>query len=286
MKTGYFDKALPLDRRAYVSKAKIQLALIGMEKYFSVYGEGLRMPETEAMLRGRRLHQAVLEPELFRRNRFISKFENMNTEPAKAWAKQKLREYPDAKIMSLSEDLELNRLIDRIMSHPMAGPLIAKAMKEKHGYAVCPRTGLTLYSRPDIITDQGEIAELKFVKSVDQFQFTRQQYSEKWFMQLAFYNLVNGLIRGERLLSNCFYVAVDPVYPHPIRVFGLNPVFEKMGDVLVEEGIDLIRDCLEKDPQMKNFEHWRTASYYARELQPEYFMLNNDERFKKFIQLA
>jgi hypothetical protein len=283
---GYHSSALPIDRRNYISKAKIHLALNGMEKYFSVYGEGLRMPETEAMLRGRRLHQAVLEPELFRRNRFISKFENMNTEAAKAWAKQKLREYPDAKIMSLSEDLELNRLIDRVMSHPMAGPLIAKAMKEKHGYAKCPRTGLTLYSRPDIVTAEREIAELKFVKSVDEFQFTRQQFSERWNMQLAFYNHVDGLINGERIIGNCFYIAVDPVYPHPIRVFTLSPVFEQMGDVLVEEGIDKIQECLEKDPEMRNFEHWRTASYRASEIRPEYWMLNNDERFKKFIQLA
>lgn len=286
IEAGYYSSALPLDRRAYISRSKIALALEGMEYYFALYGEGKKRPETEAMIRGRRLHHAVLEHDQFRRNRVLSKYENIRSGEGLKWATQKLREYPNAVIQSLAESHETDRIIDRVMSHRMAGPLISRALKEKHGYAICPRTGLVLYSRPDIKTAEGEIAELKFVRSVDEFQFARQQYSERWFMQLAFYNFVDGLITGQRLFGNCFYVAVEWEYPHKLAVLTLDPTFEKMGDILWNEGLDKIKTCLELDPHMKNFEFWRMESNQAREIRPEYWMLNNDERFKTLIQLG
>lgn len=284
--TGYFEQPHKLDRRAYISRSKVALALDAMEYYFALYGEGIRRPVTKQMEEGRKLHQAVLENEDFRRNRVIHRFENLRTSDAQKWVQQKLREYPRANIMSVEESLRYDRIIDRVMSHKMAGPLISQALKERHGYAICPRTGATLYSRPDILTAQGEIAELKFVRSVDEFDFNRQQYQERWFMQLAFYNAVDGLIRGHRQVDNCFYIGVEWDYPHRLAVLPIDPDFEKMGEVLWNEGMDRILACLKLDPLMKNYEVWRSESFVARQLKPEMWMMNNDQRFHGLIGLG
>lgn len=283
---GYFKQAHSLDRKAYVSRSKIATANEGLEYLFAEYGEGIQRPVTPIMLEGRKLHMATLEPEEYRRRYPTHRFNDTSTPEAKAWEARMKRENQGIQLISPMERLRVDRIVDRIMSHKLAGPLLSTATNERHGYAYCPRTGALLYSRPDILTSHGEIAELKFVKSVDPFAFNRQQYSEKWFMQLAFYNAVHGLITGERRVGNCFFIAVEHFYPHRIAVLTLTPTYEQMGDILWNEGLDKILFCMGQDPQMKNYEVWRHESNKARELEPEYFMMNNDERFKPLMGIG
>lgn len=277
--TGYFTEAHKLDRKAYISRAKISSALEGMEYFFAEYREGIKRPVTPKMELGRKLHFMTLEREAFLRSRVIHRFDDLRSAKAQEWLKRINIEQPGATIMSLEDARRYDRIVDRIMSHKLAGRLIATAIKERHGYARCPDTGALLYSRPDIKTPEGEIAELKFVQSADPFRFNRQQYQMRWFMQLAFYNYVDGLIEGERRRDNLLYIAVEDDYPHRLEVLPLDPDFEKMGNVLWMSGRDKILHCLRQDPNMENFEVWRQDSLKPKTLKPELFMINNDERF-------
>ncbi len=281
--TGYFNSSPDLPRLAYLSKAKISLALESLEYFFAEYGEGIRRPESKVMLEGRKLHQAVLEPDVWRSNRFPHRFSDMRNAEAQAWQRRILAEHPNANVMTYQESLTYDRIIDRVMSHRTAGPLIKNAVKERHGIVRCPETGFVLYSRPDILTPEGEMGELKFVKSVDEFEFNRQQYSEQWFMQLAFYNFCHGIITGKPLTGNCFYIAVEPFYPHRMLVTEMAPKFEEMGNILWREGRDKILACLEADPLMKNYEIWRACSNEVRVCEPEIWMLTKDPRFASLI---
>lgn len=274
--TGYFQKAQPLDRRSYVSKAKLELALKGLEYFFAAYGEGIFQESTAAQVEGQRLHKAVLEPEEWRRTKFVHRYENFYSSEAKAWKQRVERENPGALIMSPMESLRYDRVVDRIMSHPLAGDLIRRSRTELHGYAKCPRTGALLYSRPDILTPEGWIGDLKFVRNVDEFDFNRAQDRERWHMQLAFYNHVHALLTGQELSGNCFWIAVEPYYPHRLNVFTMKADFEKKGNVYWNLALDKILACLKQDPLMKNFEVWRAHSYRARELEPEPWMVMND----------
>lgn len=277
--TGYFKQAHQLDRKSYISRAKVALALEGLEYFFAEYGEGIRRPVTQKMELGRKLHFMTLEREEFRRTRLVHRFQSLKEPKAQEWLKRVQIEQPGATIMSLEESLRYDRIVDRIMSHKVAGRLIATGIKERHGYCRCPQTGAVLYSRPDIKTPEGEIAELKFVRSADPFFFNRQQFAEKWFMQLAFYNFVDGEIEGARRRDNLFYIAVEDEYPHRLEVLPLDPDFERMGDVLWTEGRDKILRCLEQDPQMRNFEVWRQESFKPKTIRPEPWMMNNEERY-------
>ncbi len=281
--TGYFDAPQIQDRRAYISRNKIAIALKGLEFFFTNYGEGIRSEETEQMREGRKLHQAVLEPELWRRNKQVYRFASTRAPGYSEWSMRVMREYPGSNIMSLQESLRYERIVDRVMSHRLAGDLIRRALRERHGYGVCPRTGAQLYSRPDLKTPEGWLGELKFVRSIDAFEFGRQQHREKWFMQLAFYNFVDSLITGTRLKGNCFYIAVEHFYPHRIAVLTLSPDFEAMGDALWNEGLDKILACLKVDPEIKNFEIWRALSNQANELTPEPWMLDRSASLKNLI---
>lgn len=283
IKNEYRTEALPLERKQYISNAKIQLAEEALEYFFAEYGEGIRRPASKQMEEGQRLHYMVLEREKFKQNRVVHRFRDLKTSQAQTWLAQVSKEYPEATVMSIEESLKYDRIIDRVMSHPTAGPIISQSIKERHGYAICPRTGLVLYSRPDIVTAQGWIADLKFVQSVDLQRFNRQQYEMKWFVQLAFYNAVDGLIRGHRQADNCMFIAVEHTYPHRMAIIPLDPQFEAMGELIWNDALDKIKRCLDRDPQMKNFEVWREESYTARAASPELWMLTKDARFAGII---
>lgn len=275
-KPGYYKEPLPLDRRAYVSKAKLELVLQGLEYFFAAYGEGRFQASTAKQVEGQRLHMACLEPQLWRQKRWIHKFESLREPKAQEWINRVNRENPGAIILSPAEDLRYQIIVDRVLSHPKAGQFIRDGRTELHGYAPCPRTGLMLYSRPDVITKQGWLGDLKFVDSVEAQAFNRAQYRNRWFLQLAFYNFVHGLITGEHFLENCFWIAVEYDYPHRVQVFTMEGDFEKMGLALFNHALDLLQSCLAKDPLMKNYEVWRAHSYRAQKLAPEPWMAMNN----------
>lgn len=275
-KTGYFAEALPLDRRSYVSKAKLELALQGLEYFFSAYGEGIFPTSTSKQIENQRLHMACLERDRWRQLCFVHKFESLREPKAQEWIKRVNRENPGAVILSPYEELRYRRIVERVLSHRKAGPMILEGRTELHGYAPCPRTGITLYSRPDVITKQGWLGDLKFVGSVEAQQFNRDQYRNRWFMQLAFYNFVHGLITGQHVLENCFWITVESEYPHRVQVYTMEVDFEKMGLALFNHALDLILGCLQRDPEMKNYEVWRAHSFKAQRLSPEPWMAMNN----------
>lgn len=283
---GYFQSAQAIARNAYISRNKLDLALSGLELFFTAYGEGIFPQSTPAQIEGQRLHKAILEPFEWNRTRFVHRFPDLRSKEAQEWLRRVERENPGAVVMTPAEDLRYQRIVDRVMSHPLAGQLIRSAKTELHGYATCTRTGATLYSRPDIITPQGWIGDLKFTRNVDAFHFCREAYKERYFMQLAFYNHVHFLITGEQLVGNCFWVAVEYNYPHRVRVHTMPSDFQKMGDVLWNEGLDKILACLKVDPEMKNYAVWRAEGNGAGELELEPWMVTQDQRFVDAIAIG
>jgi len=274
---GYFNKAHQMDRLAYISYRKLAMVLDGPEFFFSGYGEGVWPEQTAGQVEGVRLHLATLQPEEWRRSRFVHRFPDFKSPEAKAWLSRIERENPGALVLTYAEDLRYQRIAERILSHRLAGDLIKRSVTELYGYAHCPRTGMVLHSRPDILTPEGWLGDLKFVRNVD--DFNREQFRQRWFMQLAYYNFIDGLITGKPKSGNCFWIAVEIKYPHRIIVPTMESDYEKMGDVLWNDALDRLMACLEKDPGMKNYEVWRAHSYRAREIKPEPWMVTNDQRF-------
>lgn len=280
---GYYLESQTKDRRAYISRAKIATMLKGPEYFFARYGENLKDEDTPARARGRLLHRAVLEPRKFQATKVVHRFDSFKTAAAREWKQRLLMEQPDAMIMSADESFEIDRLVERVRTHKLAGRLIEAARREHHGYAVDPETGLLLYSLPDVITDHDEVADLKFIGSADPFEFNRQQFREMWFMQLAFYNHVHALITGVKRSENTFFIAVEDKYPHRIEVLTMDKKYEEMGECLFRQGLADLKEFLAADPNISNFEVWRRRSNQAKGLEPEYFMLNNDPRFQHLL---
>lgn len=286
---GYFDRAQDLD--FYVSRAKIVTILESLEKFFARYGEGRKTKSTAAMDDGQIYHEAVLRPAEYQRRLHVHRFKNFQSNDAKFWRNKTIEETPDAIIMSEAEIAEVEKIVDAVNSDPLVRRLLNKALKETHGYAKCPKTGIWLYSRPDIVTEDGFVAELKFVKSVDFDDFDRQQFYEKWYIQLAFYNYVHCLINGIEKNQNVLYIAVENEYPHRVRCFTFAPnheceslPYEEMGMIKVHKGIELVDRFRKADPTFTNRKIWFNHGVGVRQLKPKFHYLNNDPDFNQFAE--
>lgn len=286
VKPGYYATRQVNDRRAYISRAKIDKVLDAPEYFFARYGENLKEEDTDARRWARMLHQAVLEPRKHQANRVVCRYDNFRTAEARAWKERTLLERPGAQILNTEQCFEIDRMVERIRTHKVAGSLLATAQKEHHGYAVDPETGLLLYTIPDLVTDHDEVGDLKFIGSADPFEFNRMQYKERWFMQLAFYNYVHELITGKKRRGNTFYIAVEQAYPHRLEVITLDAKYEEMGEHLFRQGLNELKELLDQDPTITNFEVWRSRSNKPKQIEPEYFMLNNDPRFQHLLGLG
>jgi hypothetical protein len=283
---GYFDSRQLADSSAYVSNSQINLILDSPKKYFAKYGEKVTKPETAAMREGRILHSWVLEPELFDVQCLISPFKDFRTNLAKEWREEVITSVPNAVILTEREREEYAKIIEAVYSDPVARGLLKKSANEKHGYATDPKSGLTLYSRPDFITTDGIIGDLKFVESSNKVKFTRAQFFDGYYIQGAFYTYVDSLIRGGATGQNFLYIAVEKTYPHIVQVYTLSPVFEKMAQKKIEKGIELIKMFKEIDPGFSDKSKWPGYSGMVEELGPTYSMLASDDDFSEFIQIG
>lgn len=280
---GYYKAPFMIDRRSYISNAKIQSILEAPAKFFARYGEGVEPKKTAAMEEGAILHEWALRPDEFERRVIIHRFKDFRTKESQEWKKNQAR---DALIMNEHERDKYRKIVDRLYENPLARDLLSKSKRESHGYANDPETGSLLYSRPDFNTTDEIIGELKFVASSEPDAFQRQQFNEGWFIQGGFYNYVDGLIRGEHRPQNFLYIAVEKLYPHITEIYPLGEVYEEMAMRKIRKGITLITEYMQKDPALANRSMWPGYVGKAKELVPTYPQLASDPEFYDLIDLG
>lgn len=281
MKTGYFEQAQEVG--FYLSNAKISLMLDSPGKYFARYGEGFKKEPTQAMIRGRMLHDAILRPDEFAAKCHTHTFKDFRTKAAQDWRSSILEKDPEAYILDAEGKEEIQRVVDSVYADPLVADLLKEGLNERFGYAEL--SGISALSRPDLVTKRGIIADLKIVRSVDAVKFNRQAFYEDWYIQLGFYNTVHGLISGRHSNQNACFIAVEAEYPHKVKVFTLSAKYEEMAETKIMKGIELIKMFMEKDPEFKNKRLWMEYDSGVVELEPTYGFISGDSDFSELIEL-
>jgi hypothetical protein len=280
----YQKEAEKLPSLSYISNSKIAAVLESPELFWARYFGGVKQKTTQAMEDGHMLHQAVLEPEVFRKNRTIHNFDSFRTKEAKMWREETLKFNPNALIMSKEEAQEVENIIEAVWAHEYAGKILAQAVTERHGYAEDPDLGL-LYSRTDIHTAEGMIGDLKFVRSCNPSKFLNEQFNEGWYTQLAFYDHVDGLIHNRKNYGNRFYIAVEKNPPYIVRVFPLDKQFEKMGEIMWRKGAAKLKELLAIGGDGQRGV-WFAESNSLTELTPKLWMLDSQPEFTDLISIG
>lgn len=230
---------------AGVSKSALDLVARSPRHYWERYINPDREPNTPtpAMIIGSAVHSAVLEPDLFP-NEYITLPDDAPNRPTSRQVNAK-KPSPDTLIaidwwrdfeaansgrtILGADDYQLCLAIrDAVHAHPVAGPLFAEGVAEQSYYVTEPETGELIKCRPDWITGNGMMVDLKTTEDASPDGFAKSVANFRYFVQAPWYLDILERLYGEAP-PYFLFVAVEKKRPHAIGVYFVDNVQLDLG---------------------------------------------------------
>lgn len=223
--------------------------------------EHVQQEETPALRFGKALHARVLEPESFAAT-YIREQQHPYRRPsslqrnAKKPSEETLLaiEYWDkweaesaGKIeLADAEFLQLERMRDALLLHPIAGKLFCGGQAEVTALWTDPRHGLQCKARFDYWRqDIGVMADLKSTDDASPEAFARSVANYAYPLQQAHYESAPEALG---LGSPAFlFVAQEKVPPYAVAVYQLDTAAVLRGHEIRDRRMDLLNECLRSD---------------------------------------
>jgi hypothetical protein len=199
-----------------VSKSGLDVFRRSPSEYYEQIVLGRRDTETPALLIGQAAHAAVLEPHLYVEDFMEGPTKTRNT---KAW-KAAQQEHPDKVLLTGSEQALVSRLAASVYNHELSTKYLKNAaMIEKAFYWTDPTTKLRCRCKPDLITKDGFVVDLKTTAgSLDRWRYSARDF--RYDVQAAFYT--DGLQANNIEVNGFLFMVVSKIRPHKVRMFELH----------------------------------------------------------------
>lgn len=195
--------------------------------------------ETPRMLLGRAVHAAILEPEEFAA-RYVA-FDGPRR-AGKAW-EEFAAAHSHAEIMRADEYDTAVAMAAAVRLHPVATQYLAIGRSEVSLVWTDDATGVACKARPDWISNEGVLVEIKTVPSVEAHALSNLVARMLYHCQLAFYTracIANGIDpAGVKLVA----VEIEP--PHDVAVYDVDDDVLYAGDEQISELLRLLVRCRE-----------------------------------------
>ncbi len=152
----------------------------------------------------------------------------------------------DKIILSQADWDMLHHMKNAVHGHPVAGKLLAKAGKaEQSFFWNDSETGLDCRCRPDYLTDDNIIIDLKTCADASPDGFARACYSHRYHVQDAFYS--DGMAANNRQPKAFIFIAVEKTAPFGVGVYVLNEESKQLGRALYRRDLESIKQCESQD---------------------------------------
>lgn len=181
---------------------------------------------TQAMLLGRLIHTAVLEPQRLEVEYAVWDGGRRNTNDYKDW----LDEIGDAEPTTRADMEKALAISAAVHSHRVAQRLLRAGMVERTLTWIDPVTRIRCKGRPDHM-HRGALTDLKSTRDIDARAFGNSCHKFGYHAQMAFYRRgmdAKGMDYGPTRL-----IAVEAEPPHEIAVYVLGEDVLAAGDALV-----------------------------------------------------
>lgn len=229
--------------------------------------DGNEKEETDALRFGRMFHAAILEPKLFLERHVVEpKFSGEGSRKAKADWRAKLPK--DAMVIDAEDQVAIVQMHARLMTNRYAVELLEKGKAEHSLYWTDKETGLPCKCRPDFITTDGWILNLKTSIDIRLFKFRTIAFQKNYDLQAAMYCAGFEAVFGyppegyifvaclkKAPFDNALYVADDTMMATGVRDYrkALSVYRECLdkGEWPGIQGVDWQRGCL-KEPESEN----------------------------------
>lgn len=208
-----------------------------------------KQEETAAMQFGSLVHEAILEPQVFRnRVRVMPDFGDLR----KADNREKKAQWhsdlpPTALVVGQEEADKLIAISESVMKHDIAAGVLAGAQFEKSGYYRDPVTGIKCRIRPDAWNPRlGILADIKTTQdaSLDAFMGSIAKYG--YHFQMGMYEEAIKIITGQAPRISCF-IAVEKNPPYAVAVYQCDEAILSTGNHQYRRALDKLLECMAID---------------------------------------
>lgn len=211
--------------------------------HYQVYKANGRK-ETDALRWGRMFHTFVLEPELFNQEyAVLEESVNRNTIAGKkAWATW--LEANEGKIAVNRPDMDtLIQMKQCIFDHPLAKNALSGGIAEST--LLWEYDGMLCKARPDYITANGLIVDLKTTKDARPRGFAKDCADYRYHVQSAFYTEAYYQVFGE-YPAGFLFVAIEKEKPYAVALYTADHIMDQ-GYREFTEDLRVYKECLETD---------------------------------------
>lgn len=201
--------------------------------------------DSPALRLGSAFHCITAQPELFKQQ-YVGMPEGLKRD-ARTKAFQEFQAANEGKIiLSQDEMAMISGMRDSVMSHKKARELVESSMQrgkvEFSGWWTDPETGVLCKIRPDLITPDGLVCDLKSTSAGDPWSFSKSLHDFGYHISAAMYLEGMSRITGE-LSEEFVLIVVEKAPPYAVATYRIEPsVLEKGGEEF-RRAIRFYADC-------------------------------------------
>jgi hypothetical protein len=203
-----------------ISKSGLDLFSQSPAHYWAKYLDPNRVPEqpTKALLTGQAVHAAILEPHKFHEDFTIMPAFNGRTNDGKDQKALWLASNGGKTVIDIETYELAMRLRDKVHGHKAAAELLRIGKAEQTIFFDEPESGAACKCRPDFLTSDGIIVDLKTTMDASPEAFGRSAFKYRYHVQAAFYSHGFELDRGYSPEAFVF-IAVETSAPFEVAVY-------------------------------------------------------------------
>lgn len=223
------------------------------EHYYYNNVLGNKKYQSKAMDFGSLCHAALLQPDTIH-EKFVNDQE---------FIEQVMEEKPDTKspratkiykdlakaaqaqgktIVSDADFTGMNRIVDKVYSHPIAKNMLSAGHAEKTVFCEDPTTGLLLKAKMDFILGDGFIIDLKTTEDASMRPFQKSLWNYNYYVQSPFYLHVARNSMGPAF-KNFLFLSVESSEPHGLSVYRADEGVLDAGERVFKRDLRLIAQC-------------------------------------------
>jgi hypothetical protein len=212
---------------------------------------------TPAMLFGSALHCALLEPNRFTENYSLLPDVNRTTKEGKA-------AYAEWQALNAGrtglKPEQMHTIVgmqDAFHAHPLLKSVLKGAQIEQSIFWEDPVTGVKCKARPDIITSNNLVIDVKTTDDASPDGFSRSSWTYRYHVQASYY--MQGVAAALKFKPESFlFVVIEKYQPYAIAVYMADSAMVNLGIEHARRDLDRYAACLKED-------RWPA---YSSEVQP------------------
>lgn len=203
--------------------------------------------ETPALLLGRAVHAAILEPERYP-DAYLRAIEgDGRTKAVKEARAAQAAEFPDATILPPADFDLVEQIAASVCQYPLHAMLLNSGEAELSGFWTDPETGLACRIRPDYTrNDVHLLVDLKTTLDAAPAAFQRSVAGLGYAIQAAFYMDGYAAITGEPC-KDFVFLTVEKAAPFAVAAYRLDDTAVQYGRRQYRQALRTLAHCMETD---------------------------------------